>query len=305
MQNSGALYFIRDEIRDEFFDEARQYKVKLTEISPGIFFSPTAERLYWVLDYWPVSRVAVSSISDAAKQLRRLGKRWAYAGGVNFRRGALIAAEVRAVKEKILHFPAEVSHEPFRAFTLESADSLFVSEAPLKGEYAGGKLRFEEDKIGPPSRAYLKLYEALTLAQVLPGADDNVIDLGATPGGWSYVAASLGATVQMIDRSEPDAKLFKKFPRLRFQKGDGLNPPQAMLEAATVIMSDMACEPAKLLPAVTAWLALPKVRLMVCTLKIHGKSDKALIRKFAAMEGSEIYHLWHNGHELTWVWKRA
>lgn len=305
MQNAGAVYFIRDEIRDEFFDEARQYRVKLTEISPGIYFSPAAERLYWVLDYWPVSRVAVSSISDAAAQLRRLAKRWVYAGGANFRRGALIAAEVRAAKEKILQFPVEASKDHFHAFTLEGSDSLFVCDQPLKREYAGGKMRFEEDKIGPPSRAYLKLYEALTLAQVLPGAEDNVIDLGATPGGWSYVAASLGATVQMIDRSEPDAKLFKKFPRLRFQKGDGLNPPQAMLEAATVIISDMACEPAKLLPAVTGWLGLPRLRLMVCTLKIHGKSDKALIRKFAAIEGSEIYHLWHNGHELTWVWKCA
>lgn len=304
MQNAGAVYFIREEIRDEFLDEAWQYKVKLTEISPDIYYSPVAERLYWVLDYWPVSRAAVTSISDAAQKLRRLGRRWAYAGGVNFRRGALIAAEVRAAKEKILHFPVEAAKEGFRAFTLESAESLFVCEQPLKGQYAGGKIRFEEDKVGPPSRAYLKLYEALTLAQVLPGAEDNVIDLGATPGGWSYVAASLGSTVQMIDRSEPEAKLMRKFPRLSFQKGDGLNPPQAMLQTATVIMSDMACEPAKLLPAVTAWLALPKVRLMVCTLKIHGKSDKALIRKFAAIQGSEIYHLWHNGHELTWVWKR-
>ncbi len=305
MQNAGAIYFIREEIRDEFLDEARQYKVQLTEISPEIFFSPVAERLYWVLDYWPVSRIPVTSISDAAKQLRRLGKRWIYAGGVNFRRGSLIAGEVRAAKEKILSFPVKAAHEHYRAFTLESAESLFVCEAPLKHAYAGGKMRFQEDRIGPPSRAYLKLYEALTLAGVVPGAADNVVDLGATPGGWSYVAASLGAAVQMIDRAEPDTALLRKFPRLRFRKGDGLNPPQEILAGATMIMSDMACEPAKLLPAVQKWLLPAKVRLMVCTLKIHGKSDKALIRRFAAIKGSEIYHLWHNGHELTWVWQRA
>lgn len=304
MQDAGAIYFIRAEIRDEFLDEARQYKLKLTEISPDIFYSEAAERLYWVLDYWPVTRLRVASISDAAKQLRRIGKRWIYTGGVNFRRGSLIAGEVRAAKEKILSFPAEATADHYRAFTLESADSLFVTERPLKREYAGGKIRFNEDKQGPPSRAYLKLYEALTLACVLPGAADNVVDLGATPGGWSYVAASLGAAVQMIDRSEPDANLMRKFPRLRFQKGDGLNPPQAILQSATVILSDMACEPAKLLPAVEQWLKLPHVRLMVCTLKFHGKSEKGLIRRFAALEGSEIYHLWHNGHELTWVWKQ-
>lgn len=303
-QDAGAIYFIRDTIRDEFLDEARYCKLAPTEISPDIFYSPVAERLYWVLDFWPVSRLSVASISDAAKQLRRLGKRWAYAGGVNFRRGSLIADEIRAAKEKILSFPVHATEDYYRAFTLESAESLFVAERPLKGEYAGGKIRFNEDKLGPPSRAYLKLYEALTLARVLPGPEDIVVDLGATPGGWSYVAASLGAAVQMIDRSEPEIRLMRKFPRLRFQKGDGLNPPQAILESATVILSDMACEPAKLLPAVQQWLQLPKVRLMVCTLKIHGKSDKALIRKFGAIKGSEIYHLWHNGHELTWVWLR-
>lgn len=303
--DAGALYFIRDAIRDEFLDEVSHRRLKLSEISANIFFGRRAERLYWVLDYWPVQRLRFSSISDAAKQLRRMNKNWAYAGGVNFRRGALIAAELRTPAEKELVFPVAAAAKKSGAFTLEAGDSLLLTGNALKKQFAGGKIRFVEDKKGPPSRAYLKLYEALTLADKYPMADDRVVDLGATPGGWSYVAASLGANVQMIDRAAPDEALMRKFSKLRFLKGDGLNPPDEILQKASVLLSDMACEPVKLISALRRWLTYPGLRLMVCTLKFHGISDKDLIGEFAAIPGSEIYHLWQNGHELTWIWQRA
>lgn len=299
-----GLYFIRDEIRSEFSDELKYTGQRATEIHPEIFLvnATGKKRLYWALDYWPVQRLAFTSVSDAAKQLRLLNKFWSYAGGANFRRGQLIADALKVKKEGEISFPVAGAAKRRYAFTLADKDSLWYCAAPLKQNYAGGKMRFKEDKAGPPSRAYLKLYEALTLAGILPGERDHVLDLGATPGGWSYVAASLGARVTMVDRSEPDESLFRKFSDLEYIKGDGLNPTQGNLEQATFILSDMACEPAKLLPAVKAWQKLPKLKAMVCTLKFHGLSDKGVIRDFAAVPGSEIYHLWHNGHELTWVW---
>ncbi|MBL8035169.1 MAG: SAM-dependent methyltransferase [Leptospiraceae bacterium] len=299
-----ALYFVRDETLAEFRDEAKQYRVTLSELSPGIFASVNPERLFWVLDYWPVNRLAFTSVSDAAKQLRRMGRFWAYAGGNHYRRGMLIADNLRCEKERLWNFPVSARGNRWQAFTLSSPNDLLCSAQPLKHRFAGGRLRFVEDREGPPSRAYLKLYEALTLADVSLGSDDQVLDLGATPGGWSYVAACAGAQVQMVDRAAPDSGLLRKFPQIRFHKGDGLNPPVALLEDATVILSDMACEPAKLFESVERWRKLPRLKVMVCTLKFHGKSDKHLIRQFAAIAGSEIYHLWHNGHELTWVWRR-
>ncbi|MBN8221016.1 MAG: hypothetical protein J0L53_08820 [Spirochaetes bacterium] len=301
----GALYFIRPELSQEFGDEARQRGVRTHEIAPGIFSAGQDIPLYWVLDYWPqTERLAFTSIGDAAKKLRALGRRWAYAGGASFRRGQLIAEALKAKKQKQQEFSPTAVHPPCAAFTLSHENELVYSLAPLKGAFAGGKMIFAEDKKGPPSRAYLKLWEAATLSGVYPQAGEAVLDLGATPGGWSYVAATLGAQVTMIDRSPPDAGLLKKFPRLRFIAGDGLKPPRAELEHAVVILSDMACEPAKLLPAVQSWITLPHVRAMICTLKFHGLSDKRVIAAFAAIAGAKIYHLWHNGHELTWVWQR-
>ncbi|GAB4445355.1 MAG: SAM-dependent methyltransferase [Turneriella sp.] len=304
MDYDGSLYFLRHERLPEFTDELRQKSIKTEEIAPGILFSQRNERLYWVLDYWPVRRLRFVSVSDGAKQLRRLGKRWVYVGAQAFRRGQLVADELRVKTLKQLSFPVEADDRQYNAFTLAAGDEILWTDAPLKGRFAGGKVRFKENRTGPPSRAYLKLQEALTLSGITLAATDTVLDLGATPGGWSYVAAQAGAQVAMIDRSRPDEKLFKRFARLSFRRGDGLNPPQELLSTATVLLSDMACEPARLFDAVQAWLALPNLRAMVCTLKFHGLSDKKLLARFGNIAGSNLYHLWYNGHELTWVWKR-
>ncbi len=305
-KNLGALYFIRDEIKEEFQHELKWAGIAAYEVSEGIWFSAGGGRVYWVLDYWPVETVAFQSISEAARLLRRRSPRWAYAGGVQYRRGQLIADELRVRPAKAIAFPPAADNRHYSAFTLQGQAVLYCSASPLKGKFAGGIVRFVEDKVGPPSRAYLKMWETLVISGVrLPDESDSVIDLGATPGGWSYVAASLGAKVLMVDRSEPDAPLLRRFPELRFMRGDGLNPPDDELQTATFIMSDMACEPQKLLQSVRRWMQLPKLRAMVCTLKFHGVSDKALIREFAALTGAQVYHLYHNGHELTWVWKKG
>jgi 23S rRNA (cytidine2498-2'-O)-methyltransferase len=39
---------------------------------------------------------------------------------------------------------------------------------------------------------------------------------------------------------------------------------------------------------------------MICTVKFQGKTDHAVVREFAAIPGSQLLHLHHNRHELTW-----
>lgn len=301
----GALYFVRDALLPEFHSELKLHSLQTKQLAPGIFFSEHNIWLYWVLDYWPVRKLYFSSISEAAKKLRMLNRYWAYAGGVSFRRGKLIAEALRIKPIGQQVFPAAPDEKRYYAFTLASPDTLLWSDKPLKGRFAGGRVRFAEDKSGPPSRAYLKLQEALLLTGFSFTPEDHVLDLGATPGGWSYVAAQSGAHVVMVDRSTPPDLLLKKFPQIEFMRGDGLKLPYALLQSATVLLSDMACEPAKLYKALETWLSLPRLRFMVCTLKFHGLSDKKKIDRFAHLPGARIYHLWHNGHELAWVWQRC
>ena len=60
----------------------------------------------------------------------------------------------------------------------------------------GGEYEFQEDKTSPPSRAYLKLWELFTRLGHWPRSGERVLDLGASPGGWTFVLANqLGANV--------------------------------------------------------------------------------------------------------------
>jgi len=74
-----------------------------------------------------------------------------------------------------------------------------------------------EDKEGPPSRAYLKLQEALTLARRWPQRGDRCLDAGACPGGWTWVLANLGAQVTAVDRSPLEDRIMAR-PEVNFIK---------------------------------------------------------------------------------------
>ena len=61
----------------------------------------------------------------------------------------------------------------------------------------------------PPNRAYLKLWEALTLAANMPDGrmprpGELCLDLGSSPGGWSWVLQKLGARVISVDKAPLD-----------------------------------------------------------------------------------------------------
>ena len=58
-----------------------------------------------------------------------------------------------------------------------------LAAAQCTSPFPNGEIGFVEDRIGPPSRAYLKLWEALTLIGSRPGPGERRVDLGSSPGG--------------------------------------------------------------------------------------------------------------------------
>jgi 23S rRNA (cytidine2498-2'-O)-methyltransferase len=61
----------------------------------------------------------------------------------------------------------------------------------------GGRARMRRGEA--PSRAAMKLHEALEWHGLSPGKQEVCVDLGAAPGGWSRVLLSLGARVVAVD----------------------------------------------------------------------------------------------------------
>jgi 23S rRNA (cytidine2498-2'-O)-methyltransferase len=253
----------------------------------------------WALDVWTAPReVAAPSVKAAADGLRALQRNWGAYAAAHHRRTALIAARLPPVKARALHFPEKPPESHLGAWTLLAPDIMLAS--PTKtSPFVNGECHFEEDRTGPPSRAYLKLWEACTRLGAWPLPGEHCIDLGAAPGGWSWAIAALGARVMAVDKAELD-------PRVAAMPGVTTRQESAFAlapEPTDWLFSDVVAYPGRLLVLVRRWMAAGAARRIVCTLKFQGATDHAAAAVFAAIPGGKVMHLFHNKHELTFAWK--
>ncbi len=264
-------------------------------ISPG-----PPKQVAWVANIWldPIE-IPIASIGDAAKRLRAIQRNWALYAHAQHRRATLIEAKLPKVSARPLVFPAAAPAAPLGSWTLVDANMLLAS-AHCTCPFPNGEARFVEDKRAPPSRAYLKLWEALTLRGAHPRAGELCLDLGSAPGGWTWVLAMLGARVISVDKAPLDpAVAGMSGVEVRRESAFGLDP--RAIGPIDWLFSDVVCYPARLLRLVERWLELGTCRRFVCTLKFQGATDHETARRFAAIGGSRLLHLHHNKHELTWM----
>ncbi|MBL8700794.1 MAG: hypothetical protein JNK67_20640 [Alphaproteobacteria bacterium] len=254
----------------------------------------------WAANVWHDARfLPIASIGDGARQLRAVQRNWALYPTGHFRRASLIESKLPPLKPKPLPFPAAVPSAPLGSWTLWEPE-VMLAAARCSSPFRHGEVTFVEDREGPPSRAYLKLWEALTRIGRLPQPGERCLDLGASPGGWTWVLAGLGARVIAVDKAPLE-------PRIAAMAGVEIRAESAFgLEPATIgpvdwLFSDVICYPARLLALVQRWRDAGLARNMVCTIKFQGATDHESARAFAAIPGSTLMHLHHNKHELTWA----
>lgn len=255
----------------------------------------------WSLDTWTdPQECPVASVKSAADVLRAAQRNWSAYAATHHRRMALIGERLPPVKSRPLRFPEPAPSSHLGAWTLLAPDRMLFS--PTKtSPVPNGEYRFEEDRAGPPSRAYLKLWEALTRLGASPGPGDTCLDLGASPGGWTWVLACLGATVTAVDKAPLE-------PRVATMQGVTVLAESAFgLEPRPVdwLVCDVIAYPARLLGLVQRWIAAGSARRIVCTVKFQGDTDHDAADAFAAIPGGRLMHLSHNKHELTFAWEAA
>jgi 23S rRNA (cytidine2498-2'-O)-methyltransferase len=190
-------------------------------------------------------------------------------------------------------------------WTLLDAHTLLASP-DCSSPFPAGRIRFAEDKEGPPSRAYLKLWEALTRCRKWPAPGERCLDAGASPGGWTWALARLGAGVIAVDRSPLEPRI-AAMPGVRFLQHDAFTLKPEDLGPLDWLFCDVACYPPRLYEWVERWLASGLCANFVCTIKMQGavggaaEPDFDTPRRFASIPGGVVVHLWHNRHELTWI----
>ena len=253
----------------------------------------------WAANVWrdPV-RLPIRSIADAARQLRAIQRNWALYSFAHHRRAALIAEQLPKVSAKPLTFGEAAPTAPLGSWTLLDPETVLAAPS-CSSPFANGEARFVEDK-APPSRAYLKLWEAFTLLGVRPKPGETCLDLGASPGGWSWVLARLGARVIAIDKAPLDPRVLA-FPNVEQRQESAFALDPAAIGAVDWLFCDVVCYPKRLLALVEKFLAAGTVRNFLCTIKFQGETDFATQARFAAIPGSRLIHLHANKHELTWL----
>ncbi|MGG5817636.1 SAM-dependent methyltransferase [Falsiroseomonas sp. HW251] len=254
----------------------------------------------WALDVWTDPReIAAPSVKAASDALRAIQRNWSAYAATHHRRAALITERLPPVKARPLAFPEPAPTSHLGAWTLLAPDRLLAS--PVKASpFINGEVAFVEDREGPPSRAYLKLWEALTRLGRHPGPGERCIDLGASPGGWTWALARLGARVEAVDKAPLDPRV-AAMPgvTMRSESAFGLDPAKEPL--VEWLFSDVICYPARLLALVRRWIAAGAARNLVCTIKFQGSTDHDVAAEFAAIEGAVLFHGAHNKHELMFA----
>jgi len=254
----------------------------------------------WAANVWHDCReLPVASIGGAAKALRDIQRNWAMYAPLHHRRAALIEERLPHVSAKPLVFPAARPSAPLGSWTLLAAD-LLLAAAHCSSPFANGEVSFVEDRTGPPNRAYLKLWEALVRLGFWPRPGERCLDLGASPGGWTWVLARLGASVLAVDKAPLDPKV-AAMPGVAWRGESAFALAPQSVGAVDWLFSDIVSYPARLLRLVESWRVSGLARNVVCTIKFQGATDHETAAAFAGIPGAQVLHLHHNKHELTFL----
>lgn len=311
-----TLAFLKSELKNRFkLDDSVRFKcygdILYLENIEGIFSSSNPEEIApQELPYWARTSflkpfiLHFDSIGEAASALKEIQRNWAPYQYQNFRRAALIQDKLPYINLKVRKFPVEIPKSPIGVYTLID-DKTILASALTSSYIPAGRIEFVEDHENPPSRAYLKIQESLTMARLLfdaelPGPESRCFEAGACPGGWTWVLVNLGSQVYAVDRAELAPSLMGN-PLVTFQAHDAFTLKPEDIGKCDWVFSDVICYPERLLEWVKVWLDSGLTKNMICTIKMQGEIDYEVVKQFAAIPDSRVVHLNYNKHELTWI----
>jgi 23S rRNA (cytidine2498-2'-O)-methyltransferase len=163
---------------------------------------------------------------------------------------------------------------------LTGPETGFVSAVPtteglraILSNHIAGYIPHAEDKAAP-SRAFAKVVEAeLRLGHQIERGQ-TCVDLGASPGSWSYVAIQRGAHVTAIDRSPLRDDLMRS-PRLHFIQADAFKfKPEAPVDW---LICDIIAAPQRSIDLLLEWLREKQMKRFIVTLKFKGTDEYHLM----------------------------
>lgn len=167
----------------------------------------------------------------------------------------------------------------------------------------GGRLRVHVPEAAP-SRSAMKLVEALTWLDREPEPGDRCCDLGAAPGGWSWVLLERRAHVVAVDLGALDKTLAGR-KGLEHLRVDAFKYQASAEEPYDWLFCDMAFRPLEVAGLLAKWARRRWARQLVANIKLPMKQKaQALLRVRDILEdggwGSlRVRQLYHDRDEVT------
>lgn len=161
----------------------------------------------------------------------------------------------------------------------------------------------DEDR-GAPSSAYRKAEEAFARLGLAPAKGERVVDLGGSPGGWTWTALKRGARVLAVDRAPLEPPVHGH-PLLEERQGDAFKfEPDVADGPRDWLLCDVIAAPERTLALLDRWLAEGWCRRFVVNVKFKGDDRRAALealRALLARHGARarVKHLAHDKNEVT------
>lgn len=285
---------------NELKSEIQKMGGRILDFKERLFLSsPLKNKPIWSQCTWHNPEwIQIDSINDAVTKLKAKNTLWMNAPFQLHRRSELIQQKLLPRTPKPLQFMGSVPQKNFGAWTLWD-EKLILAASETSSNLPLGHALFDENK-AIPSRAYLKLWELFTLYEKPPAPGSRVLDLGSSPGGWSWVLCDLECDVISVDKAPLDDKLLRR-PNIKVIKKDAFTLQPQDVGAVDTVFSDIICEPKRLYELSQTWLTSGLCRRFVGSIKFKGQTDFEITEKFLQRPGSRVYHLCANKHEITWV----
>jgi 23S rRNA (cytidine2498-2'-O)-methyltransferase len=290
-------------VKPEFLEELRAELDEQGEVHHDLLLSTNkTTKACFAQDIWlEPQKVSFESISEAVKILKNAGKFWYLHPLSHVRRSRLIEQQLRQYKALNSSFPISTQVPSIGVFSLLDNNTLVFSAKRFK-KWPDGQCFFIEDKVNPPNRAYLKLWEALTLLNKYPKEGDSVLDLGASPGGWTYVMQSLGGLVTSVDKAPLDPKIANLPGVTCLQQSAFALDPEQCDKVYDWVLSDVACYPERAYELIMKWIKFKKAKQLIFTIKLQGETDLEVIKTFQSIPNSFITNMFYNKHEATFFY---
>jgi 23S rRNA (cytidine2498-2'-O)-methyltransferase len=167
----------------------------------------------------------------------------------------------------------------------------------------GGRMRVHVPEAAP-SRAAMKLVEALTWLDRSPEPGDLCVDLGAAPGGWTWVLLERRTRVIAVDPANL-APSVRDRKGLLHARGDAFR--FAPDEPVDWLFCDMAFRPLEVAALLGKWARKKLARLLVANIKLpmRKKAEHLLrVREILQLGGWEhirVRQLYHDRDEVTFA----